>query len=100
MRESAIFRRGSPTYLRWQRDFDDLSCLDSGRVLDIAMRKLADVDEAAVLVHPYVDKRTQSGHVGYYALEHHPGLDIHKRSNRFVKARRDELIGWIAPGLA
>ena len=43
-----------------------------GRVLDEAVRELADVHQP-VLMHADVDERAELRHVGDHAFQHHPG---------------------------
>ena len=79
---------------------DDLTRLDSvGRLLDEAVRKLADVNEA-VLVDADVDEGSELGDVGDDALEHHVRLDVSELANGLGEAGCDELVARVAAGLA
>ena len=43
-----------------------------GRILDVPIRKLADVHQS-ILMHADIDERAELRHVGHHAFQHHPG---------------------------
>ncbi len=81
-------------------DLDDLSGFDGlGGILDEAVGELADVDEA-VLMDADVDEGAELGDVGDDAFEDHAGLNVGELADVIVEVGGDELVAWIAAGLA
>ncbi len=80
-------------------DLDDLAGLDGlGRLLDKAVRELADVDQT-VLVDADVHEGSELCDVGDDALKDHAGLYVGELADGLGEVGGDELVPWVATGL-
>jgi hypothetical protein len=79
-------------------DLDDLARLDGlGRIFDVTVGELADVDQA-VLMKADVDEGPKLSDVGDYSFEDHARLDVSEFTDGVGEIGGDEPVAWVTAG--